>query len=147
MQKQGLERVIIQMPGVTNDEMDKVRTIIEKVAKLEFRLVHPSSDSVLARVEGGGPVEPGWVEAPHRDEEKPDLMVKNRVGLEGKHVTKAFAYLDPQKGWTISLDFDRQGGKRFGELTRVAAEDRSRLAAIIDGEVISAPGVLSLIHI
>ena len=139
-QKQGADRVIIQMPGISNEEMAEVRETIERVAKLEFRIVHPNSASVLDRIKNGGAVEPGWIELPARDKENDvPLLVRNRIDLDGKYVNKAYAFLSPQTGWTINLDFNSEGAKKFGELTKAHVGDR--LAVIIDGEIISAPNL------
>ena len=45
MQPQGSDRILIQMPGVKPEEFADVRTKIQQVAKLEFRLVHRESSS------------------------------------------------------------------------------------------------------
>jgi SecD/SecF fusion protein len=145
VQKQGVDRVIIEMPGITNEEMDGVREKIKRVAKLEFRLVHPESASILARIRDGGPVEPGWVEMQPRDKENDlPLMVRNRADLEGRYVNSAYAFLSPQTGWTIQLSFDSEGSGKFGELT--AAHVNERLAVVIDGEIISAPNLNEAIY-
>lgn len=145
IQKQGVDRVIIEMPGITNEEMDGVREKIKRVAKLEFRLVHPESEVILARIRGGGPVEPGWIEVQPRNKETDlPLLVRNRADLEGRYVNGAYAFLSPQTGWTIQLSFDGQGAKKFGELT--AAHVNERLAVIIDGEIISAPNLNEAIY-
>ena len=47
----GENRVEIQMPGVADEEMAGVREKIEKVAKLEFRMVKPGS---VPRVKDAG---------------------------------------------------------------------------------------------
>src|SRR5690606_23631514 len=62
---QGEDRLEIQMPGVRKEDFDAVREVIQKVAKLEFRLVHPNSAQLLAAKKAGEPlIEPGYVELP-----------------------------------------------------------------------------------
>jgi len=141
--KQGLDRVIIQMPGIDEDEIAAVRKQIEQVAKLEFRIVHPQSESKLFEIRNGGPVAPGWVEMNFRDSEKGTMLVRNRPDLEGKYVKEAHTYLSP-RGWSIILGFNSEGARRFGKLTE--ANVNNRLAAIIDGEIVSAPNLNEAIY-
>ena len=62
---QGSDRLEIQMPGVRKEDFDAVRSVIQKVAKLEFRLVHPQSRMLLAAKKPGEPLlEPGYQELP-----------------------------------------------------------------------------------
>ena len=134
---QGENRILIQMPGVTEAEVKNVRTQIEKVAKLEFRMVHPDSASEIAQLKASGTLSVDHVEM--KSKEGPPLLVKSRPDLEGKYVSRSYAYPDPQKGWTIILEFDSKGGELFGKLTE--ANVGRQLGIIVDGEVFSAPNL------
>ncbi len=60
MQPEGADRIVIQMPGITEEEIKEVRTIIQTVAHLEFRRVHPDSQTKLEQIKArGGIKEPG----------------------------------------------------------------------------------------
>lgn len=48
----------VQMPGVGQDEIDEVREKIEKVAKLEFRMVNPDQRALAEAI--SGEIVPGW---------------------------------------------------------------------------------------
>ena len=147
LQPQGEDKVLIQMPGVTQEEIAGVRNKIEQVAKLEFRLVHPQNSAELARTANGGVVV-GYVKMKVKDPKgeggEEVMLVKNRADMDGKSVTQAFATLDGSKGWMIILKFDGEGAKLFGELT--AANVNKRLAVVVDGEVISAPNLNEAIY-
>jgi SecD/SecF fusion protein len=134
---QGENRILIQMPGVTEAEVKNVRTQIEKVAKLEFRMVHPDSASEIANLKASGTLSVDHVEM--KSKEGPPLLVKSRPDLDGKYVSRSYAYMDPQKGWTIILEFDSKGGELFGKLTE--ANVGRQLGIIVDGEVFSAPNL------
>ena len=56
LQPAGQDRILIQLPGLTQSDMENAKRSIEKVAFLEFRMVHPDSDQLLAQ----GIVEPGY---------------------------------------------------------------------------------------
>lgn len=134
---QGENRILIQMPGVTEAEVKNVRTQIEKVAKLEFRMVHPNSDSEISQMEANGTLSVDHVKMAAKD--GGFLLVKSRPDLDGKYVKRSYAYMDPQNGWTIILEFDSKGGELFGKLTE--ANVGRRLGIVVDGEVFSAPNL------
>jgi SecD/SecF fusion protein len=140
---QGDERILIQMPGVTEEEVNEVRTQIEKVAKLEFRMVHPNSASELARLKAENTISVDHVELPVTDSPGQTLLVKSRPDLDGKYVTRAFAMLEPS-GWAVNLNFDSKGADLFAKLT--AANVGRQLAIVIDGEVFSAPNLREAIY-
>lgn len=141
LQPQGSDKILIQMPGVSESEIAGVRQKIEQVAKLEFRMVHPNSSSELSRTENGGVVV-GYVKMPVKDPKGEGgdqfMLVKNRADVDGTHVTQAFATYDA-KGWIILCKFDSVGSKQFGELT--GANIGQRLAVVVDGVVVSAPQI------
>jgi len=203
----------VQMPGVGQEEINWVKETIEKVARLEFRMVKPDQSNLAAVM--AGDIDPGWViRNEHRtdsdgividaqgrpvydedgviisdfyddegnvitdleqvshyyDEEgryynkegsvitapedvgdsepkvtlvprKPDeipLLVNARIDLSGEMVDEArAAYV--QQGWIVMLDFDKEGGKIFGDLTTRHVNDR--FAIIVDDVIISAPNI------
>ena len=145
MQPQGSDRILIQMPGVKPEDFADVRTKIQQVAKLEFRIVHQQSSSKIAEIDGGGLTEPGWVKMNYKkqkDEQGNDLpdrgaeLVRNRPDMEGDGVSDAFATMDAE-GWKVYLNLNSDGSKKFDE---IAAVNKGRqLAIIVDGEIISAP--------
>lgn len=139
IQPTGEDRIEIQMPGVKTEDIAEVRTKIQQVAKLEFRLVHPQSGSLESKL--------GYVKLPvkqDKDESEKEMLVKNVADLQGKYVTNAFATLDANKGWMIILKFNAEGAKLFGELTE--AHKGERLAVVVDGVVISAPSLREAIY-
>ncbi len=148
MTPQGEDRINIQMPGVSNDAVAGVREKIQQVAHLEFRLVHPQSETELARIKATGGLAVGYVEMLEVEEKDKEgkvistgtsYLVKSRADMEGRYVKNAYAYPDPTKGWVIILHFDSEGSKIFGDIT--TAHVGERLAMIVDGQVVSAPNL------
>jgi SecD/SecF fusion protein len=133
------------MPGVKPEEFADVRTKIQQVAKLEFRVVHQDSSSKIAEIDGGGITEPGWSKMKYKEQKDeqgnklPDRgaeLVRNRPDMEGDGVKEAFATMDAE-GWKVYLNLNGDGSKKFDE---IAAVNKGRqLAIIVDGEIISAP--------
>ena len=56
IQKAGANRILIQMPGLSQDTMDSVTTAIQKAAFLEFRMVHDESSRLIQE----GIIPPGY---------------------------------------------------------------------------------------
>ena len=137
---QGADRILVQIPGLSADRLESARQQLKQVAKLEFRLVHPNTQQILA---GLAAPDPAYKVEIHKDERngKPfeeQLLVKKKTDIPGSMVTAAQAYYD-NKGWGVSLQFNSEGGKLFGELT--AAHVNERFAIMLDGRVVSAPNI------
>ncbi len=141
---QGDDRLQIQMPGISDEEIDHVRQLIQQTARLEFRLVHEDSDMLVERYETGGEIEPGWVLMDAIEEDEPAMIVRFRPDVDGVNLSRAGVQLDPSEGWIVLLDFDSTGRRMFGRLTE---QNVGRLMAIvIDGQVFSAPRINSPIY-
>jgi SecD/SecF fusion protein len=143
---QGEERILIQIPGLDPEKIVLAREQLKKVAKLEFHLVHPQSSRLTPAIEAAQEVlPPGYTIQPMETERggKPvesRLLIKKKADLEGDRVTRAAAYLD-STGWGVSMSFDKVGAQRFGELTKQVFDEHSQMAIVLDGKIISAPGV------
>lgn len=140
---QGDDRILVQLPGLDNEQLNQAKEQLQRVAKLEFAIVNPNSAGILAQVEAGQAImPPGTVVKEYKtvndrgEEITIPLLMNRRADLSGEHVKKAFAYFD-QQGWGVSLEFDSEGAKLFDAL---AAPNRgNQLAILLDGEVLSAP--------
>jgi SecD/SecF fusion protein len=145
MQPEGTDRIVIQMPGITDEEIKAVRDTIVTVAHLEFRRVHPDSQAKLEQIKArGGIKEPGWIEMPYstpitakdgtvttRSE-----LVRDSADIEGKYVSSAFRTVDAE-GNKVSLQFDSAGSKLFDDLA--AIHFQKEMAIIVDDQIHSAP--------
>ena len=50
---QGADRILVQIPGLAPEQIAAARLQLAQVAKLEFRLVHPENDRLIAQVREG----------------------------------------------------------------------------------------------
>lgn len=154
----GANQIQVQVPGLETTRIAEAREQLERVAKLDFKLVHPQSDSLLPQIDAGlALVPPGYEISTEERTEHPagasaqppgskvpdegrkvvrKLIVKRNADMSGKHVVAASARFETQ-GWTVALSFDGEGAKEFGELTQ--AHVRERLAIVLDNKVISDP--------
>lgn len=154
LQPAGEDRILIQLPGLSQSEMDAARKTVEKAAFLEFRMVHPESNELLAQ----GIVEPGYevlkLEDTDRNGTKQVMsyLVKKGAerGLTGKYLTRANVSRNPVTNEPeIQFEMDSEGAKLFGEVTREFAPKGNRayqLAIVLDGELYSAPRINSPIE-
>jgi SecD/SecF fusion protein len=136
----GSDRILVQIPGLETGKLDETREQLRKVAKLEFRMVHPNSDAIIAGT-SNTPPDPSYKIETYKDvrDGKPieeRLVVKKRADIPGDLVTGAFATFD-QQGWGVSLRFNSTGADLFGKLT--AANVGNRFAIVLDGVIQSAP--------
>ena len=146
---QGRDRIVVQIPGLDTAQLAATREQLQRVAKLEFALVHPQSESILAAVDAGeGVLPPGYVIKEYSDtiEGKPQvfrLLVKQRPDLTGDRVTSANAFYDVQ-GYGVAMRLDSEGAKMFGDLTTTHVGER--LAIMLDGDIQSAPSIRQPIY-
>ena len=136
---QGTDRILVQIPGLDTAQIDAARQQLQRVAKLEFKLVHPQSSTLIPQIEAGTTfIPPGYEilngKGPNGRPEK--YLVKKRPELTGDKVTGAQARFE-QRGYEVSLNFSSEGGKIFQRVT--AQNIGNQLAIVLDGEVISAP--------
>lgn len=145
MQPEGSDRIVIQMPGISEDEIKEVRKAIQTVAHLEFRRVHPESQSKLEQIKArGGIKEPGWIEMPYRDPITAkdgsvisrSELVRDTPDIEGSYVSQAYRTVDAE-GNKVALQFNSEGAKLFDDLA--AVHYQKEMAIIVDGQIHSAP--------
>jgi len=147
IQPEGIDRIIIQLPGVTNRE--RALDIIKKTAHLEFRMVSDDIDGVKAVKEGE--VVEGLELKKHklRDMSVEDLVLETKVVLTGDQLTSATVGYGQYNQPNVSLVFNKDAGKIFSDATQEAVRkfrsdgERRRLAIVLDGKVITAPGINS----
>jgi SecD/SecF fusion protein len=146
---QGADRILVQIPGLDPEQIAAARQQLAQVAKLEFRLVHPENDQLIAQVREGTDLVPAGyrietqTEISEERESKEELLVKVRPDLLGDRVRKAFPTYDEQ-GWGVALQLDREGANLFGQLTE--AHVGKRFAIVLDGRVQSAPVIREPIY-
>lgn len=149
LQPEGTDRVVIQMPGISEAEVKDVRNKIQQVAHLEFRRVHPDGAAKLEQIKArGGIKEPGWAEMAYG---KPETdrngnvyatseLVRDTPDLEGDIVANAYRVVDAE-GNKVVLKLNGEGAKRFDELA--SAHYQHKMAIIVDGQIHSAPELQS----
>lgn len=150
---QGVDRLYVEVPGLSDKEIADSKTKIEKVARLEFRLLGP--DGLQYTTEEDTAIKPGLVKMPYLDSkadpneadpasgEKPKkqwVWVRNKAEMSGKSVAKAGAALFPGD---LNYHIEVRLHDDFAEINRkmTGANIGKPMAIILDGEVLSAPTI------
>ena len=137
IQQQGLDRIVVQLPGV--QDTAKAKDILGRTATLELRMVEESAEGRAAET-GTGPVPLGAERFLDRSGQA--VIVKKQVVLTGDNLTDAQPGFDSQTNEpTVNLSLDAKGTRIFKDVTRESVG--KRMAIILfekgKGEVVTAP--------
>lgn len=138
IQRQGNDRVLLQVPGLENPEM--LKNLLGKTAKMTFHLVdaNATQDEIeRGRVAGGTTVLPS-VEKDDRGVAI-QYAVKRRALLSGEMLVDAAPTRDQMGRPAVNFRFNPMGAKKFGEIT--TQNTGNPFAVVLDGEVITAPRI------
>lgn len=138
IQRQGDDRVIVQLPGI--DDPERVKSLIGKTAKLTFQMVdlqNSVEEAIAGRVPPGSLLLP-MLEGANSPGGREHILVKKRVAVSGENLVDAQPAFDGRDNQpVVSFRFDTLGAKKFGKVT---TENVKRpFAIVLDGRVISAP--------
>ena len=141
IQQQGLDRVVVQLPGV--QDTAKAKDIIGRTATLELRMVDDSAEAGAAAA-GTGPVPFGAERYVERG--GLPLIVKRQVILTGESLTDAQAGFDSQTQQpAVHLTVDAKGARIMKDVS--GANVGKRMAILLfekgKGEVVTAPRINS----
>ena len=138
IQQQGLDRVVVQLPGV--QDTAKAKDIIGRTATLELRMVDDSTEAMDA-LRGTGPVPFGTER--FIDRGNGPIIVKRQVVLTGDSLSDAQPGFDENHQPAVHLTVDAKGGRIMKEVSRENVG--KRMAILIfekgKGEVVTAPNI------
>ena len=147
--RQGVDRFVVQMPGVKPEDSEAIRKKLQEAAKLELREVHPQSDLLADQVAAGDHIEPGYkvfpfvykVEegTPQEKELTRNILLNRRPAVQGNNIVRATP--DPMGGGRVDITLNGEGEDKMIALTSPMAEGRDKIAIVLDGRCISAPTV------
>jgi preprotein translocase subunit SecD len=132
IQRQGVDRVLVQVPGL--QDPTRLKEILGKTAKLDFRLVDLSISAEQARQ---GAVPPDSEVLPGAKDGQ-NYLIKKQVAVSGADLTDAQPGFDQRTSEPIvSFRFNSNGARRFGQ---ISTENVGKpFAIVLDNQVISAP--------
>ena len=146
LQPAGDNQILIQLPGLSESVRTSAEATIQKVAFLEFRMVHENSRELIKE----GITEPGY-ELLKKKIMNADgtaaisaYLVKKKPEMTGKYVKSAVMTRNPGSGQPeIHFTLDGVGGELFADITRTNIG--RELAIVLDGELESAPVIQGVI--
>jgi preprotein translocase subunit SecD len=135
IQRQGEDRILVQVPGVGSAA--EVLALLGETAKLTFHEVEGQTQNPNASAGPGNEL------VPSAEEEGVYYIIRRAPEVSGENLTDASAGFDQDGRPAVNFRFDTTGARRFGDYTR---QNVGRIFAIVlDGEVISAPRIISAI--
>ena len=129
IQRQGYDRILIQLPGVDNPE--HIKSLIGKTAKLTFHMVDESSSV------SGGRLSPLSMLLPMKENPNQKIAIRKKFVLSGDMLDDAQPSFDQNGQPVVSFRFNGKGAKKFCDITR--KNRGKRFAIVLDKEVIMAP--------
>ncbi|MDP1537349.1 MAG: protein translocase subunit SecD [Burkholderiales bacterium] len=139
IQQQGLDRVVVQLPGV--QDTAKAKDIIGRTATLEVRMVDEERmDPAMLEQAKAGQV-PFGTELYFERNGQP-VLVKKQVVLTGERINDAQPGFDGQTGEpAVHINLDGAGARIFQQVTRESVGKRMAILLFErgKGEVVTAP--------
>ena len=139
IQRQGSDRVLVQLPGV--DDPEAVKRLLGRTAKLTFQLVDNRMTAAEAIDRGRTP--PGTVLLQSSSNDGRTYVVQKRVMVSGEMLDSASAGIDQNNRPAVNFALNTVGARKFGKVT---GDNIGRpFAIVLDGQVVSAPVIQSQI--
>ena len=134
----------LKAPIVSRDEKDKLQKLIAMSNKLEFRLVHPDSQSIIER---NSPLPLGYERLREVSGDRKSVgnvyIVQRKPQMTGNAVDKAQVTQTQFGSIAIALKFNTQGAAQFAQVTE--KNIKRQLAIVLDGKLYCAPVIQSRI--
>ncbi len=138
----GEDKVMIQLPGLSEANQAKARDLVTQAAFLEFGLVHEDSLSLISNG-----ITPQGYKKYTQTQKDPDgveyteevlVETQNKYGLKGEQISNASPSRDHLTSKPMILfTFNSEGGAAMGKLS--GQNVGRRMAIILDGKLMSAP--------
>ena len=138
----GENKILIQLPGLSEADQAKAKKLVTEAAFLEFCLVHKDSRTLIANdiTPAGYRKYALTTKDAQGNSFTSDVLVEteNKYGLKGEHITSAYPSRDPlTQSPMILFGFNSAGGSAMAQLS--GNNIGERMAIILDGKLLSAP--------
>ena len=138
IQRQGVERILIQLPGVEDPE--EIKEKLKTTAKMTFQFQSKTMTLEEALSKG---VPPGHEIVESEGNPQIRYLLERRVIVSGENLVDAQSTFDRDNLPAVSFRFDTVGAQKFGKATQ---KNIGRIFAIVlDNKVISAPVIRTAI--
>jgi preprotein translocase subunit SecD len=138
VQRQGLDRINVQLPGVQNSA--EVKDLLGKVATLEFRLVDTQDSPMQAEQSGHAPLGARL----YKRKDGSPVLLKREVVVTGDELTQATSATS-NDGPAVSIKLDARGADSMQRTTRlnvgkplaVVYIEKSRRQVELEGKLVT----------
>ena len=144
IQSAGGNRILIQLPGLSQSDKESAKSQIQKAAYLEFRMVKDDSEEIIAAMKKGEPVAipPGYEilkqvsQQPNGPPQIEEYVVKKKPedGLAGDFVKSAWCHAR-QFGRAADRFHDDRGRRKKICTGHTRQYRPCRMAIVLDGEL------------
>jgi preprotein translocase subunit SecD len=159
VQAVGEDKILVQLPGESEPEVAERR--LQGTAKLEFKRQKPGTEGdfiaesqnrqqlqiqqdVLGQeqIRTANPEQFNKLQQSLKASNDAIAAMFESVGLTGTNLKNARPEpLQTSNRWEVAIEFDKEGGDKFAELTKSLAGTGRALGIFLDDELISAPSV------
>ncbi len=146
IQPVGTDEILIQLPGLSAADQEAAKATIQKAAFLEFCLVSPTSAQDIR----DHLIQPGYQvmrlvkKLPDGKQNVEELEVRKQPEMTGSGIKSAMVVRDNLGAPEIDFTLNSAATEKFGDITSKHVGDR--LAIILDGQLYSAPSIISPIE-
>ncbi|MCI0455302.1 MAG: protein translocase subunit SecD [Candidatus Dadabacteria bacterium] len=145
IQRAGADRILIQVPGASASDRERIINIIKRAAVLEFKIVKdtgPTQETLLAKYSVGTPDELSlqglrFHQGDTRQENEKYFVTESDAQVTGQYLSDARLIFDEYGRPAVGFSFRGEGASKFGKLT--GDNIGNRLAIVLDGTIKSAP--------
>jgi len=139
IQQQGLDRVVVQLPGV--QDTAKAKEILGRTATLEVRLVDDEAMQDPARLQAAAAGQVPFGDELYYERDRRPILVRKTVILTGDYITDAQPGFDNNSQAAVHINLDGRGARIFRDVTRENVGKRMAILLIEKGktEVVTAP--------
>ena len=121
VQIQGTNRIVVELPGLSQADQTRAVALIGKTAKLEFRLLTPAAQA-----------------KPSDEPLNPDTDLEPAI-MTGTDIAKAQTAFDQFSRPTVAFELTAKGADIFSKVT--GDNVGKRFAIVLDGQIQSAPNI------
>lgn len=141
IQRQGSERIVVELPGVTDPE--RVKDLIKVTAILEWKLVKagpaPDEETLLKEFGGKSPEDMEVLKGDPKKGEAGFFLVSRVASVTGKDLRMVRRSVDEWNNPAVSFSLNSEGARRFEKVT--GENIGKQLAIVLDSKIQSAPSI------
>jgi protein-export membrane protein SecD/preprotein translocase SecF subunit len=163
-------RIIVELPGLADAEIDRIKGLLQTPGKLEQRLVAiqntrwgwptreealehfqgqlPEGTELVAELESDRDIRQRGQEPPkpQKGQPRPEVikawhLVEIKSYVDGADITRAMPAVEPTtERHVINFSLNSKGTEDFYQLTKIASSEKRQIAVLLDKKVVSLLG-------